>query len=207
MKRRKGRVPDHLRKSIALAVHPSHWLKKAQHLKEAADGLFPSFQQTYNEFLERFERERRIDWAAPDDSSIVLLLAFSIENLLKGLCASTSEHSNVKELKQLALPSRSHELVPLSNTLAKDLDIYFDEQELDLLHVLEHYILWAGRYPSPRSIDDLIPTHDTGQFKKFYLNYPGEYIAVFRLYDRLEQALSQRIKNLPPPPPKVESMS
>ena len=41
--------------------------------------------------------------------------------------------------------------------------------------------------------------HDTGQFKKFYLNYPDEYAAVFRLYDRLEQALSQQIKNLPPP--------
>jgi hypothetical protein len=54
-------------------------------------------------------------------------------------------------------------------------------------------ILWAGRYPSARNIDDLIPADEMGGIKKFIFNYPDDYFGTLELYGRLETILRDRL--------------
>ncbi|MFZ3353177.1 MAG: hypothetical protein WA268_20195, partial [Xanthobacteraceae bacterium] len=98
----------------------------------------------------------------------------------------------VKDLSQLKLPGQRHELEPIADAIKLKLQIEFSPGEVDLLHALEHVVLWYGRYPSARNIDGLIPAHETGYFKKFIFNYPDDHFATIRLYDRLETLLQKR---------------
>jgi hypothetical protein len=195
-KRHAGKVPNHLRGKVSLAVSPTDWHHKAGQLKRAAQSLFETFQSAWAEFQQLFERDPSIDRSPPDDSVIVLLLGFGIENLLKGLYAGTVGRTDVKNLRELTFPNSGHELEPIAKSLTEPLGIQFSGEEIDLLHVVEHYILWRGRYPSPRGIDDLIPMHEGGRFKKFYLEYPNDHLALLRLFDRLEEILAQRLRQL-----------
>jgi len=95
-------------------------------------------------------------------------------------------------LKQLSIPGNRHELSPIAEAIAKPLGLTFSKDELDILSVLEHVILWFGRYPSARNIDDLTPMDATGTFKKFYFDYPNDHFSALGLYDRLEATLAGR---------------
>ena len=48
---------------------------------------------------------------------------------------------------------KSHKIIEL----AKNLGLQCSKEELELLERLEHYIIWAGRYPIPLHIQDLYP--------------------------------------------------
>jgi hypothetical protein len=187
-------VPDHLRARIFLRVAPADWLKKARQLRKSADLLFIAFENEQLEFGARFERDPSITEGWPDDSTVLLLLGFAVENLLKGLFVSASPQPNkIKELKALGMPPSHHALEPLADKISTSLAIEFSREDRDLLDVLEHAIQWLGRYPSPTNIDGLIPLNARGQFKRFYLNYPAEHFAVVALYDRLDLFLEGRV--------------
>jgi hypothetical protein len=192
--KRAGRVPDHLRGKISLAVKPWNWLTKAQRLRKAANLLFISFEAEH----EAYDKDHSYKTAIPDGSTIEMLIGFAVENLLKGLHATTrSNIENVKDLKELIIPGSRHELTPIAEALKEPpLSLKFSKEEYDILSVLEHVILWFGRYPSATSIDDLIPRDDNG-FKKFYFTYPDDHFAALRLYDRLESALAERATKPP----------
>ncbi len=191
MAKRAGKVPDHLRSKISLRVHPRDWLAKARQLKKAADLLFIKFDDEQVKFGEEFERDSSAD--LPDDGVVTMLLGLAVENLLKGLHVSALDTvENIKDLSELRFPGQRHELEPIAQALKDKLPIEFSQDDFELLHVLEHVILWDGRYPSPRTIDDLIPTHETGLFKKFYFNYPDDHFAALKLYDRLEAILHKQ---------------
>ncbi len=186
---RAGQVPDHLRSKISLAVSPWDWLNKARTLRKAANSLFIEFEADQAKYDENYSD----DAAIPDGSTVEMLLGFAVENLLKGLYVTTVlSFTDIKDLKQLSIPGNRHELSPIAEAIAKPLGLTFSKDELDILNVLEHVILWFGRYPSARNIDDLIPMDETGIFKKFYFNYPNDHYAALRLYDRLEETLEGR---------------
>jgi hypothetical protein len=171
-------------------VRPRDWLAKARQLRKAADLLFIDFEDERGKFDEDFEEDPSIEKPFPDDSVVTMLLGFAVENLLKGLYVSTLEHAEgVKDLSELKFPGQRHELEPIAHAVKPKLQIEFSREEVDLLHALEHVVLWYGRYPSARNIDDSIPTHVTGGFKKFTFNYPDDHFATLRLYDRLEAIL------------------
>jgi hypothetical protein len=194
MAKRAGKVPNHLRRRISLRVHPKDWLAKARQLRKAANLLFIDFENERAEFAEEFEKEPDTDLPIPDDSVVTMLLGFAVENLLKGLYVSTLEHmEDVKDLSALNFPGQRHELEPIAHALKPELQIEFSQEEVDLLHALEHVVLWYGRYPSARNIDDLIPAHETGYFKKFMFNYPDDHFASLKLYDRLETLLQRKV--------------
>jgi hypothetical protein len=190
-------VPDHLRARISLRVAPVNWLEKARQLRKSANLLFVVFENEQLEFGKQFERDPSLMEGWPDDTTILLLLGFAVENLLKGLFVSAlPEPRKIKELKALGMPSAYHALEPLANAISLSLSIEFSREERDLLDVLEHAVQWGGRYPSPTSIDGLILLGDHGRFKKFYLNYPAEHFAVVSLYDRLDLLLEGRLAGL-----------
>ena len=74
-----------------------------------------------------------------------MLLGFAVENLLKGLYVSTLEHmEDVKDLSALNFPGQRHELEPIAHALKPELQIEFSQEEVDLLHALEHVaMVWS----------------------------------------------------------------
>ncbi len=213
MAKRASKAPD----DISLQVHPQDWLAKARKLKKAADLLFINFETEQEKFDEEFEKEHDFDLPRPDDTVVTMLLGFGVENLLKGLLVSTLEHvEGVKDLSELPAVLRRHELKPIACVVKPELHIEFSQEELDLLDALTHVILWYGRYPSARNIDDLIPlywnplssptglapgddAHGHYEFKKSSFDYPADYFATLKLYDRLETILQNQARNGPQP--------
>jgi hypothetical protein len=192
-RKRVGKVPEWLRPEIQLRVHPQHWLAKARELKKAADLLFEKFDEERIKYDEEFEKDHDFTLPSPDDSVVNMLLGFAVENLLKGIYVSTLKNAEqIKDLSELNIPTRGHELEPIANAVALKLRIDFSQDEIGLLQALEHVILWYGRYPSARNIDDLIPAYETGYFRKFTFDYPKDHFATLKLYDRLETILFDR---------------
>jgi hypothetical protein len=192
--KRTVKVPDHLRDKISLRVSPNDWLEKARQLKKSSNLLFIEFENERTRFDERFERDPSISDGFPDDSIVVLLLAFAVENLLKGLfVAATSPAGNVKSLKELNIPGRSHELETIAEAIETISLTAFSDEERELLQALEHHIHWAGRYPSATHIDNILSTRQDGTFKKFMLQYPNDHFGIVALYDRLERQLAALI--------------
>ena len=214
-----GKVPDHLRSEISLRVHPQDWLATARKLKKAADLLLINFETEQVKFNEEFEEDCDTDLPRPDDTVVTMLLGFAVENLLKGLLVSTLEHvEGVKDLSELPAELRRHELKPIACVVKPQLHIEFSREELDLLDALTYVILWYGRYPSARNMDGLIPlywnplssptgfapgddAHGHYHFKKFFFNYPADYLATLKLYDRLETILQNQAPNGQPAGP------
>jgi hypothetical protein len=190
--KRKIRIPDHIREKLTLPVAPDRWLSKARQLRKSSNLLFVQYEQENFDFGEKFERDPSISDGFPDDSVVVLLLGFAVENLLKGLfvTATGMQTGNVKGLKELKIPGEPHELEPVAEAVSKFLNLEFSEVEKGLLQALEHYIRWWGRYPSATHIDNAIPMHEDGKFKKFMLRYPDDHFAIVALYDRLEKRLA-----------------
>jgi hypothetical protein len=194
MAKRAGKVPTWLRPKISLRVGPQDWLAKARQLKKAADLLFVEFENEQIKHDEEFERDYDFGLPSPDDTAVNMLLGFAVENLLKGIYVTTLENvKDIKDLSDLKLPGGRHELEPIADALRSKLKVEFSEHEIDLLHALEHMVLWAGRYPSARNIDDLIPADEMGGFKKFIFNYPDDHFATLELYERLETILRDRL--------------
>ena len=197
-KRRAGKIPDYLRSEISLRVSPWDWLTKARQLHRDANLLFAKFKVEQEEYDKALSYEAPI----PDVSTVEMLIGFAVENLLKGLYVVNAKISveNVKELKTLRIPGSRHDLIPIAEAL-KDppLSLGFSKDEQDILSALEHVVLWFGRYPSARDLDDLIPMDASGLFRKFSFTYPDDHFAALRLYDRLEAVLAGRA---PKPRPK-----
>jgi hypothetical protein len=193
-RKRTGKVPDWLRPEISLRVGPQDWLTKARQLRAAADLLIVTLDKEQAKYTEEFEKDCDTNWPRPDDSVVNLLLGFAIENLLKGVYVTTLANvPQIKDLSELKFPTTGHELEIFARHVGSTLPIEFSPDEVDLLHALERVILWYGRYPSARNIDDLIPADKTGKFRKFVFNYPADHLATLKLYDRLEIILQNRI--------------
>jgi len=187
--KRAGRIPEHLRDRVSLSVAPWDWLSKARQLRRAADLLFISFEAEQ----EKYDRNPSDDAPIPDDSALVLLIGFAVENLLKGLYVTKCQTNKIKNMNAPNIPGSGHQLLPIIEELqGSPLSFTFSTEERDILDVLEHTVLWSGRYPSARDIDDLIPMNEGGGFKKFYFHYPQDYFAALRLFDRIESALADR---------------
>jgi hypothetical protein len=80
-----------------------------------------------------------------------MLWGYSIENLLKGIYVSTNFIS-VKENKNLLNKIFTHNLV----YLAKKLDLSITDIEKRDLEFLRKCVVWAGKYPIPKSTNDVL---------------------------------------------------
>jgi hypothetical protein len=168
---------------LSLKSTPWDWLKKAQALRQASDYLFVRFEDEQLAYDEQFERTASFELEPPDDSVLMMLLGFAIENLLKGLYVSTLREAKApRALKDLDLPG--HDLVEIANMVG----VVLNERESAILAALRESILWYGRYPSPTHVDKLISTRDDKLFLAPQLRYP-EHLDACALYVRLESLL------------------
>jgi len=188
------RTKEEIRKlsaPLSLCLTPWDWLKKAQLLRDASNQLFVRFENDQLAHDERFERELSFDLDAPDDSVLMMLFGFAIENLLKGLYVSTLK--NAKRPRTLdELGVSRHGLAVIAKKVEAALGEQFSESEIKLLTDLEQTIVWRGRYPSPVDADRLISTSSDTLFSAPSFRYPEHHFAASKLYDRLEALLIPR---------------
>jgi hypothetical protein len=129
------RTKEEIRKlsaPLSLSLTPWDWLKKAQLLRDASNQLFVRFENDQLAHDERFERELSFDLDAPDDSVLMMLFGFAIENLLKGLYVSTLK--NAKRPRTLdELGVSRHGLAVIAKKVEAALGEQFSESEIKLL--------------------------------------------------------------------------
>lgn len=77
-------------------------------------------------------------------------------------------------------------------TLLKDVNFELSNEEEDLLLRLETFVMWAGRYPMPRTFEKLGPQLLSGGIKlpPFFTIFNADEAQISQLIDRSEEALS-----------------
>jgi len=87
-----------------------------------------------------------------------MLAGFAIENLAKGLIIEGRSFSPT-ERDRLVKELTSHDLLRLLD----DAGVALTEDETYLVERLETFLVWAGRYPIPLTVEDSLPrTHPRG---------------------------------------------
>lgn len=169
----------YLETDFAEKTDPENWLHMAAALMHAA---------------------QRIDWTKKSDFMdwiyipiYRMLMAFSVENLLKGIqIAEGAEPLTEGELsKWLSHGLRRH--------AGKISGIKFTGEEKKLLDDLEQYLLWAGRYPIPKKAERLVKRMHSEEL------HAAELALGQKLADYLaEQVTTRKVQNYLNDPLPVE---
>jgi hypothetical protein len=121
------------------------WLSSARSLERAADILWQAVEKDYRPLLNDEDAESHLSVSGP----FMLLAGLTIENYLKAIC-----------IKQFGAYSDNgkfqfgdHNFV----SLATKSGIEFDSTDRDFIERLEHFVVFAGRYPAPKKADVLLP--------------------------------------------------
>lgn len=113
----------------------------------AARSLLPTMEADQRRLVD----PTATDFEAPVTPIYMLLVGLAIENLVKGIyvarnpTACSSDH----------LPGEltKHKTIEFFERL----NLSISQAEGQLLERIETFVLWAGRYPIPRRLDDLLP--------------------------------------------------
>jgi hypothetical protein len=151
------------------ARRPVSWLRVARRLRHSADAIFERENPVAQQFRDEMQRlntegkEGEYEWDEakfpfPNFDAALMLIAFAIENLLKGLAVA----KNVAPFtgQQLPKPLQTHDLYKLHKTASPNASI-----SPDVLDFLTNVSTWQGRYPLPKSIEDFWPMDDHGRPK------------------------------------------
>jgi len=122
-----------------LAEEPLHWALQADELTAAFDVLTADIQAN-------LRSPRR---GARTTSVALMLAGFAIENLMKGLLVRGQTPLSEDGKFQL----RSHDLFKLSS----DAGLSLSDAEARLLERVQEFLMWAGRYPIPLTVDNMRP--------------------------------------------------
>jgi hypothetical protein len=191
------RNPDWVRQVYDSARQPEAWLHAAKKLRTSADAIFerenPIADRFYGELIRGaraatgenpssgYFDEVKFPW--PNFGAAFMLMAFAIENLLKGLAIEKGK----VELSKLELPQglKSHDLDEL-HQLAKP-------RATAAQHVLDHltYMSWAGRYPCPTEAGKFWPTRKDGTIAGIGTSWPQSHNDVLAYYDALAAELQE----------------
>ena len=143
-----------LAERLSLRVTPYDWLTKAQSLRQASNHLLIRFEEDHLAYDEQFERNPDFDLEPPDDSVLMMLLGFAVENLLKGLYVSTlSIVKAPRTLRELGV--QGHSLDMIANKIADALNEQFSKREFDILIAIEQSFVWCGRYGAVREVVEI----------------------------------------------------
>jgi hypothetical protein len=136
------------------------WLASARRLKRAADVLRAQWK---TDLLEFYRHTPSGKFPESVGGSMMLLAAFAVENLVKGLLIARDPNAVA------ALTDNPERLVHgasarhLSVHLCAETGVSLSEQEEDAVRRLEIHLLWAGRYPVPKDARKLGERHRTAE--------------------------------------------
>jgi hypothetical protein len=178
------------------AKNPTDWLRIARKLRSSADVIFerekPIAAKALNE-LQRLLAEGKPEdpdikgYAAPNLDAGYMLIAFAIENLLKGLIVAkgTVDAINPHRLFDKLFTDNLVDLNDLAEPKATIAP--------HLLDALTYMAEWRARYPTPTWIDLFWPMDEEGKIRTGVGLWPGDYSDIFRYSDELEAELSALI--------------
>ncbi|MHA0858096.1 hypothetical protein [Paenibacillus sp. CMAA1364] len=152
------------------------WHLKANDLFGAANILKERIQQEFEEIIDQNSSELRIIINSTNlPSSYFLLVGFAFENLLKGIFISREPHNQESIKKMFKL---GHNLLELTRYLQIDLTI----NEEEIINRLTNYLLWDGRYPTPKKENDF-------SIKRSVSLYQTDFTTITNITKKLEVKL------------------
>ncbi len=127
------------------------WFLSARRLKRSADILWDIYETDANKMFE--EEANILELENLEIGGVSMFISgLSIENLLKALLIKDNPNVVASgKLKQW--PASGHDLIEL----AKEARISLDCAETALLKSLTTFVLWAGRYPVPKTVTRFRP--------------------------------------------------
>ena len=165
------------------------WRDRALGLRHAAESLLEQLRRVA--FPENGEDDDARLRREGLENSFTLLTGLAMENLIKAV------HVKQKTSQSIGLKWKNgHDQVEL----AKDI-MPLSEVERELLASLSVFVLWAGRYPVPKSSTILLRKRRGPQNRKSKAWFPealseSEYKAVRALFDKLECILMPKLKKI-----------
>ncbi len=164
---------------------PHSWLFSSMSLKRAANVLWCQVQKDYEAVLNSDHDKL----SQSISSTLLLVLGYCIENLIKGLCIQKEGAFNAKGEFRF----KNHKLLDL----LEKVDIHLSDKEIELTERLEQFIIWAGKYPGPLDYTDLMPRIlPNGGFAPLDMAcIPTDYEIAINLVDKLETKLKDSKKN------------
>lgn len=154
---------------------PMFWWKMARDLAEAAETILRSHNKLKKD-QEKGKRYRRMIMPSMwqtlfnpvNYEPAHLLYALAIENTIKGIIVGRDNQLILNE-KLANKYLMKHNLRQLCETN----NITLDSSDLVLLDKLTSVILWVGRYPTPKSGEDLMTINSVGKREYSGLSYWG----------------------------------
>ncbi|HEX3864224.1 MAG TPA: hypothetical protein VHY35_21285 [Stellaceae bacterium] len=173
------------------AIRPHSWLRTARRLRSSADAIFKKEDPIARKFwaaawhaTKTGKQFNEMRYPFPNFDAAYMLIAFSIENLLKGLLIAkklvTFDSKN-------SIPSnlRTHDLEKLERLASP-----IARLDKHSLYSLTYMSEWRGRYPMPTKVDKFWPMHDDGKMKTPGL-VPEDHAKIFSYCDQLESELTR----------------
>jgi hypothetical protein len=178
------------------AKNPTDWRRVARRLRSSADVIFEHekpIAATALQALQSLGTKGRLgdvhteEYAAPNLEAGYMLMAFAIENLLKGLIVGkgTVDAFNPGRLFDELL---THNLAELHNLAEPKATI-----APHLLDALTYMAEWRARYPTPVWVDRFWPMDEEGKIRAGAGLWPGDYGDIFRYSDELDAGLTALI--------------
>jgi hypothetical protein len=171
----------------------SDWLQSAYRLKHGADLLF----KAYSLAAELSDEERPADEDIRVAGVATLLYGLAIENMIKAvlLRENIAKVENDGTVKWNVEGAQAHDLVSISKPL-----LVLGNDELKLLERLSAFVSWAGKYPTPKTFDNM----GKGGFRGLLLKdqpgcgeimLPSEFTAKDRdSFEKIFKKLSDRVR-------------
>jgi hypothetical protein len=156
------RNPEFAKLVFDQARQPIVWLFVSRRLRQSAKTIWKEQEpivQRYSEWAKTGDPSEVGDpLKAPNLDAIYMLIAYAIENLLKGLMLA----KGIAKFEGHKLPDQlgTHDLRKLHERAKPRATV-----SLHLLDGLTYMSVWRARYPLPRELEDLWPMDDEGNPK------------------------------------------
>ena len=121
------------------------WISSASSLERAADVIWEVVEKDF----EALRKDEEPESYSSVSGQFMLLAGLAIENYLKAICIKHSgAYSDNRKFK-----FGHHDFVSLATVSG----IEFNRADSEFIERLEHFVIFAGRYPAPKNSDALLP--------------------------------------------------
>lgn len=171
------------KEQFALASQPPAWWLSARRLMQAAEVLW----WVYDADLAKI-REGEVEAHKLENLELglawMLLTGLALENLVKAVL--------LKRKPELARPGQMPKWPGDGHNLARlfaEAEVPLSAPERDCLDRLTKFILWRGRYPAPRDVEELMPTEAVPGGGTPYMMPANDHRLAAQLFARLTAIL------------------
>lgn len=173
----------------AAAKHPFTWKIQAVGLMRSANILLTQTQEDIKQDLDSAD----IHAEPPVWGAYVMLAGLALENLLKGILVMRHQHLDIKDFMD---DIKGHDL----NILARAVGLHFDDRASFLLEKITSYIVWAGKYPAPLSVNEFLPCdYPDGGWGSVTVIAMSDSVRIQSLFNRFESMFESEFESMKRP--------